>query len=809
MTQIKTIEINGLRGVRENLLLQLNGRSALIYGDNGSGKSCISDVLEWFYNDRVDHLSNEEIGRNGLEALRNVFLKDERPGSITVTFNKRPLDSTKIISVGKKGLAVANTNDTPEFQDYIGVSRGERLLLRYRDLADFILGSKTDRLKEFSNIIGYAEVTAVRDVLRRVVNSLKSEIKAHNFEQGINQQQGKLIVNLGQNITSIDQLLTAINGLIKPLLPSREISSENEIDDILELLKGPGDAETVDKQRFFNRNSDFATEFTSWLDEIDTQYAEYTTKFQDMVKDIEKIGKLIVENLLSAGLKVLKSGFFTAEQCPLCLQPKNHAELTAEIQTRLNELEQIKKERADLLDSATYLIEKINAKILSAKDMLREKYFSTEDNKELKDEVEKSITAIEPYIQELNIQPSANVRLREPVDLRPSREFLHSIKKISDGKNDELKKERKDDNKFDVYSKITFSRDAYSEIERLNVAKEKLEKQQHSMEVVYAEFLRQQKESVDAFLTYFSSNIDDLYQFMNMGEKVECLKLVPVEKNDELAGVGIECKFMDNQTTPPHKYLSESHLNCLGLAFFLTSVRAFNRRNQFFLLDDVISSFDSLHRKRFADLLLERFGDYQIIVLTHEKYWFDYLRTLVKGIGWMITTVKWSEEKGTFIENTESLRENIESKIKNGDLNGLPNDLRTFLEQTLKLICFHLGVKVAFRFNDDNESRLCSELLSALRGSLNKHGSSELRNAAVFDRLSGSLFIGNVGSHNNPFVPNMADCKAFWADIKELKNLFVCSECGQHVTVRHYDDVHKKARCGCSSAAAKEIEWKR
>ncbi len=171
----------------------------------------------------------------------------------------------------------------------------------------------------------------------------------------------------------------------------------------------------------------------------------------------------------------------------------------------------------------------------------------------------------------------------------------------------------------------------------------------------YAEFLRQQKEAVDAFLTYFSTSIDELYQFMNAGEKVECLKLIPVEKNDELAGVGIECRFIDSRTTSPHKYLSESHLNCLGLAFFLTSVRALNRRNRFFLLDDVISSFDSLHRKRFADLLLERFSDYQIIVLTHEKYWFDYLRALVKGKGWLITTVKWSEDKGTFAEDCQQI----------------------------------------------------------------------------------------------------------------------------------------------------------
>jgi len=64
---------------------------------------------------------------------------------------------------------------------------------------------------------------------------------------------------------------------------------------------------------------------------------------------------------------------------------------------------------------------------------------------------------------------------------------------------------------------------------------------------------------------------------------------------------------------------SESHLNCLGLSFFLASVEAFNKNNKFIIFDDVISSFDTTHRKRFTDLILGEFSDYQIILLTHES----------------------------------------------------------------------------------------------------------------------------------------------------------------------------------------------
>ena len=45
MTKIKNLEITGLRGVRETLNLNLNKKSILIYGDNGTGKSSLTDSI--------------------------------------------------------------------------------------------------------------------------------------------------------------------------------------------------------------------------------------------------------------------------------------------------------------------------------------------------------------------------------------------------------------------------------------------------------------------------------------------------------------------------------------------------------------------------------------------------------------------------------------------------------------------------------------------------------------------------------------------------------------------------------------------
>ena len=47
--KIKSIKIKNFRGAKEEVALESNrGRSVLLYGDNGSGKSSFLDAVEWF-----------------------------------------------------------------------------------------------------------------------------------------------------------------------------------------------------------------------------------------------------------------------------------------------------------------------------------------------------------------------------------------------------------------------------------------------------------------------------------------------------------------------------------------------------------------------------------------------------------------------------------------------------------------------------------------------------------------------------------------------------------------------------------------
>jgi len=81
--KIKSLDIKGFRGIKRELPLELNSKSLLLFGDNGSGKSSITDAIEWFYRDSIEHLSSDEIDRKGgLTALRNTFIGDTEKSSV-------------------------------------------------------------------------------------------------------------------------------------------------------------------------------------------------------------------------------------------------------------------------------------------------------------------------------------------------------------------------------------------------------------------------------------------------------------------------------------------------------------------------------------------------------------------------------------------------------------------------------------------------------------------------------------------------------------------------------------------------------
>jgi energy-coupling factor transporter ATP-binding protein EcfA2 len=794
-TKIKKISISGLRGVQETMELSLSEKSILLYGDNGTGKSSISDSLEWFFKDSVSHLAGQEIDLK--DALRNANIKDTEVSSVEIDFTKVAVNSSKKLSNKKGKLVSEYSNKSDYFVDFINQTQSENLILRYQFLTDFIDKTKGDKLKSLSDVIGFAEVNKTKEVLKKVYNSIKTEIKNQNYETQINTQKQIQIEKIGAAIGVEKNLFEKVNEIITPLKLNVVVKSFKDIDAVLTLLKAPANTKVLNELRFLENCKITLTNLKGEIELLNSEYEKYYTEFNKIADDVQSIMQVFFAELLKAGRTVIEKKYHKNDSCPLCLQPKGKDELLKDIQNRLKQIEE-SAQRKVVFDTAKQTVIKLSAERIKRLDLLRsDTHYNETSFEPIKKAIDDLVINISAYEKDGNEKVTSGNKISEAKTLK-LKETDFAILTALTSKIASIQEVLKKDNNAVTYSNISSAKDAFLRIQKFEKEKNIFEDQRASMEVIYNEFVKKQKEGLENFITTFSGTINEYYQFMNPGEQFQELKIVTIGDEDELNGITIEYQYNGNWVSPPQKYFSESHLNCFGLSFFLASVIAFNKENKFLLLDDVISSFDSNHRKRFADLIFEKFADYQIILLTHENEWFQYVSQLAKRRNWLINEIKWSDANGTYLDDKPTdIRAIIETNLAKGNVDLLGNPIRKYLELTLKDICSNLEVKVSFRMNELNEKRMPDELLNELKSKIKKSSKELQEQMPIFDRIINSNILGNLLSHDNPFSPKLGDLKAFWADLNAMEQLLYCQDpaCKKPVLVKHYDTVKKRIRC--------------
>jgi hypothetical protein len=806
--KIKQIDIKGLRGIKESLSLELNGKSVVLYGDNGMGKSSISDSIEWFYTNKVAHLSGTEIDLK--DALRNASLEEDFVSEVALKFLKKSgFDTGKTLFLKRGKLDQDYSVKSDEIRDYLVKSKEENLLLRYKSLNDFVDITKGDKLKYLSDIIGFSEVTKKKEVLRKAFNSIKTEIKNQNFEGQINGQKAILIDKIGAAVSLEKDFFEIIKKKIVPLKLKMDIKSIEDINALLKHLKSATNEKLIKENTFLEKTQTSLLILQSEVVILNTHFDTYYNEFQKIAADVEGIIKIYIGDLLKSGDTVIKK-YHKDESCPLCLQPKSKDELRVEIAERLKEIAEAGK-KLKAFQNALELIKSLSIERIKRVDLLlSEPPLKFPGNEQLKNDLDSIKGKLKLMEIASLVKPSTGDKIQDSKSIAFNISdflFLDSLA----ARIKKLKETIKKDNITEIYANISASKDAFLKIKTLEKERQILEKQSSSLSIIYNEFIKVQKEGLENFIDSFSSKINEYYQYMNPDEPFQEIKIVTMGEEDELNGITIEYKYNGTWVSPPQKYFSESHLNCFGISFFLASVDAFNDINEFIVLDDVISSFDSNHRKRFAELLFEKFSERQIILLTHEEEWFrNFVKPLAKKKNWLVNEIKWTEDKGTHFEESQGdIKSRIEKKLLESDIDGLGNPIRKYLESTLKEICMNLDVKVSFRPNEINEKRMPDELINELKSRIKSKSKDLKEHYSTIERVANSSILGNLLSHDNPFNPKIGDLKSFWADIQEMERIFYCQEedCRKPaVSFRNIETVTKEIRCG--GCGKTKYDWK-
>lgn len=177
-------------------------------------------------------------------------------------------------------------------------------------------------------------------------------------------------------------------------------------------------------------------------------------------------------------------------------------------------------------------------------------------------------------------------------------------------------------------------------------------------------------------------------------------QLAPTEGKLEL---GVD--FYGRGLFPPTAYHSEGHQDSMGVCLYLALMkRQLGNDFALALLDDVVTSVDSGHRRKFCTLLKEHFPNVQFIVTTHERLWAEQLRSAgLVSFKTLIAFQNWTVDDGPLVESSREMWSEIDAALAKGKVSESAAMLRRHLEHAFRQLAHTLGARPQFHVDGSYE----------------------------------------------------------------------------------------------------------
>lgn len=786
--KLSKLVVEGFRGILEPTPLDFEKdcKSIVLFGNNGDGKSSFSEAIEWYVIDRIDYLGREGCGR---DDYFNKAFPTNKDASVELSFNLTDLNSTKVL---KRQGGKEFSNKDQKFEWILAEVARESIILRHDTMREFVDMGKTDKLKEVEKIIGFGVVGEIRDALLKVVNALQNDRTIPRVEGELRGRAEDVSKLTGKTPFEQEEVIVFADEVRKELGYSQPISDFSSLVRIAnELEKQTADTAKGKKLAHFEE----ATKHISSLAKVETVYGELkkvVSKQNDMAKRTEVIGASVLDKLYKSAAEALEKGWAKSGECPICKTPFDTDTLLKSLYQNISEIQGILSERnahiayiqesqilvddvRKVMDSLTELSKKETEDVISA----------PQDRAEINDWLQK-ITDWESLINKMEVSPEA-ITYELPTEgaVKAFTVMASKIKGEIEKQKAPLVETETEKKFYGNIEKLKSLRDNLVKMKELQKQIEAFKQQILSMDKIFTEFERREKAGLSAVLSTISNDVNEFFIYLHPDEKIEEIQLI----QPEARGIEFKIRFHGSELYPPRRVLSESHLNSLGICLFLANARHYNKFSGFVVLDDIVSSFDSNHRRTLARLLRDKFADMQILLLTHDELWFDQMKKELPQAKWIFKeTTKWSYERGVqLIESPTSLKEEIQWLLNRNDANIAANRCRKLIEEILKEKCENLGVRgFECRWGRKNDEREAQELIDVLRSYLKENQSLRSpEHKMLFNDLQADQLLTNIGSHHRELESTTlvrGDIEVTLRDIEVFEQLFICKDCGKEAS---------------------------
>lgn len=694
---VRTIKFEHFRGLPANEF-KLKGKSLVLLGSNGKGKSALVDGIEFLFSGQVSRFIG--VGTGSIshdDAVKNV----KTTGDPKVLLTLNPSNGEISRKLSSKALTIT---DRPAVRNYYEQHPGvDSFVLRRSKILDFVCDQDADRYQKFVQLLGISKV----DMLQR-----NFVIAEHQVDTAANRAKATLETMLavfndpvtGFEAKTLDELFAHVVDTVESF-ELKIIKKWADVEDRLSLLKA----------RRPQSNTEQIDGIIRALVSIETPLALLPE--DDIVSANElrlKLEELTDSSSDAPRSKIIEEGktYLTANSdethCPLCEvefeQPLDT--LVARLKERSDTLQELRDStstRKTVLGRIKRYADEVATQL--KKDLEHSKLFDDSTILALRDARASALRflrlVVRAHSDDFNADLSIPPRLSAMIETRNALVVSLTAQKTVLVPSDSTRLEA-------AIILLERSIASWEDIEKAEQANTTSREILRRTTIANKAFSTARENAIQQMFTHISGTVLEYYHrlhdFDDTDENSECtaLEMRPTSRA-AAGGLRLAIQFLGiTDMNDPRTFLSEGHLDSLGLCIFLAAVRIFNPPGSLLVLDDVLTSIDKEHRRRVGELLFSEFQDFQIILTTHDEHWYDLLCSTARAWGlqdqWRYIKIEgWTVESGPVLSIVDSSWGFIDEHLTEADYRNLGGPFRFIFEDFLKRTATKIEFKVRFR----------------------------------------------------------------------------------------------------------------
>jgi len=804
------LEIQNIRGIHY-LKIKPDGKNMVIWGPNGSGKSSIVDALDFLFTGQITRLSGEGTGNISLAKHGpHIQSKPEKAfvrGLIQLPECDQPLELSRFIANPNK--LICDDSSIKFLKPILDLAqRGQHVLTR-REILQYITSDGSTRARKIQNLLNLGEIEVVRNSLYRLMHFYSDNLE--NSQRNLNRTINS--INSSLNLSSFDSdiILGVVNenraifgappindlkaNLIKKDINLPKVSSTSPSVNLSNIEQSINQLRSVINENNKKELKDEDDSLRNILDRLRSN--------PELQKNLNK------KQLINLGISEIDD----TGSCPLCETLWPEGELKAFLLEKAKTFVFAEEFIQKINRNVEFISQKVDNTLLNINRIIDVSKFdeiSLETN-----ELINWKSNLESYSKSLEDVYSNYLNENYSPDLIPILFSPNNLQQILDAILNKLKQE------YPVTSPEQKSLVNLTEIEvNLKHYEDCLKDLKNAIifnnkaTFMYKQFLSSRDSTLKNLYDSVRDRFVELYKILHRSDEEKFTAIIEPDG----AGLNFEVDFYENGSHPPHALHSEGHQDSMGVCLYLAlSEKLTKGVIDLTILDDVVMSVDSDHRRELCKLFSQALPSRQLLITSHDKTWASQLRmeNVVTSKNY-IELYNWNLATGPQINNEADVWERIEEDLSKNDVSSAAQKLRRFSEQYFGIVCDSLQAPVKYKLNGRWELgdflpasySAMNKLLKKAKNSANSWNQGELiSNIEEFDSIISQIYKRtnaeqwgiNASVHYNNWLylekPDFLPIKEAFID---LINSFQCNRCGGilFVSTENLNPVSLRCNCG-------------